>query len=654
MLSRRLSLLRQSLDPCYELYFMELSSSITPAAPAKHHIARVRWKVETDQQIDLEEAATELGIGSLPFKEEIHALEVKLWPKIQEKATADEKLKDVRSKIKALAREAGVADEEKRKRLEIEKKQLETKQAGLVNSLRTLKAEMQPLDREMAKLKAHQKEGWESAVQKTVQAFMSPQEATCQNRKPYIFEITPAQSALNIARSNIRAKNFGIMGVFKTIAGLGVKAEYQKQREQYGQFMDRQVFVAGFGKGQTEFGWDFAPMAGEAYISPGNYTTYAVLAVPRWRKKLTFTPGSSWYKKPEQAKRRKDVIGPVQFDTNKDMTVSLPRSDSYWVSSIYYLPTVSGQNTSMMLRGRGFSPEMSVLVEGRPLERRIRLVDPTSKEFDAEREDDQPGDGSFEVVSDSTIVMRFKCGNDFVGIPRIALVSPTKSIHLNRLPMVVNGLNTTLNNILDDFRTTGSAKGLVFKPGSKTPTLESLVFLQVDAINGVFSARVKFSDLEYPYHQQLGVRVYRQGSWSSLSSGQISFLSNNQTLVLTGVQSPQNLLFKVETSGSPQVPQIVHNATIPYRPLVTDVKEASGSLKGGFLVSIRGRHLGETARVLFGSNQAEVVSVQDTEVLVRAPASQTKGKIPVIVFSQLEWKSRTLVSSGDVKFEYTQ
>ncbi len=48
VISRRLSLLRQSVDPNYDLYFMETTASLTPTRQARRHVARARWRVSAD------------------------------------------------------------------------------------------------------------------------------------------------------------------------------------------------------------------------------------------------------------------------------------------------------------------------------------------------------------------------------------------------------------------------------------------------------------------------------------------------------------------------------------------------------------------------------------------------------------------------------
>src|SRR6185295_6819757 len=79
--------------------------------------------------------------------------------------------------------------------------------------------------------------------------------------------------------STTSQKNF--LGVMKLLVGLGVKVNYQRQRELYEQYLQQEVFASGFGKGSNAFGWTFGALPGTDRVAPGVRTTYAVLAVPR-------------------------------------------------------------------------------------------------------------------------------------------------------------------------------------------------------------------------------------------------------------------------------------------------------------------------------------------------------------------------------------
>ena len=207
LLSRRLTLLKQSVDPNYDLFFMELSSSLAPTKAAKHHIARARWKIHpvTVDDIDYLAALDDLGC---------------------------------------------------------EKQEIVVNGAGEDAWYTAIATRARECAKDDSSYSGNRRLDWLENFSKDAKL---PQ--------PYIYEISPAQSALNIAKQYRRAKNFGLTGIAKTLFGLGISTSYQKQREQYGALAAQKVFAAGFGKGKTEFGWDFAPMAAENFVAPGSYST---------------------------------------------------------------------------------------------------------------------------------------------------------------------------------------------------------------------------------------------------------------------------------------------------------------------------------------------------------------------------------------------
>ena len=425
LVSRRLALLRQSIDPSYELYFLELPTSINPNRSGKHHIAQARWSVTVSER-NLERLIQDVGLLGAYKCEFLNACK----------------------------------NEDKKK-------------APSYTSA----------------------ENWLASKHRGA-TLPAP------DAQPYIYELSPSQSALNIARHSKRAKNFGLKGVIKLIGGLGVSTEYQKQREQYGQFMERPVFAAGQGKGKSVFGWDFAPMAGEPFVAPGTYTTFAVLAVPKTATQLDFKSDGFWARKP--SKGRRETRKP-EFKDEETFTVELPSYQRYWVSSIRYKSVPAGKPISVIIKGSGFSNETEVLVNNVPLERRMRLVDPETREVGRQKPTsgsseepqvlnttasgsgtdslDDTVKGEFEIVSPTSIVLRFRCGPDFVGIPQITFVAPSKSIRLNRLRLRVNDKEEKLDVLQADFENGKQINNVFFTPGSNWKRAD-VVTVVPDSRNG--------------------------------------------------------------------------------------------------------------------------------------------------------------------------
>src|SRR5438094_6497020 len=75
-----------------------------------------------------------------------------------------------------------------------------------------------------------------------------------------------------------------IAGAFSVVAsflfGFGARLNIERQREQFSQFVQQELYSAAFGKGSREFGWTFTPMPGTDRLLSGDRTTYAAVVVP--------------------------------------------------------------------------------------------------------------------------------------------------------------------------------------------------------------------------------------------------------------------------------------------------------------------------------------------------------------------------------------
>jgi len=66
------------------------------------------------------------------------------------------------------------------------------------------------------------------------------------------------------------------------------------------------------------------------------------------------------------------------------------------------------------------------------------------------------------------------------------------------------------------------------------------------------------------------------------------------------------------------------------QPIVTAVAPSSGSVVGGYLVTVSGKYLSEAYSVTFGGASARILSVDDSQIVVQAPAGSV-GKVDVQV-----------------------
>src|SRR5215217_6585801 len=101
-----------------------------------------------------------------------------------------------------------------------------------------------------------------------------------QRRTVRTVDIIPRQSSLNVNDVQETVKATGILAAFKFLFGFAGQVNYQRQREQFEQFVHQELYASGFGKGNRDFGWTFGALPGTKRVAPGIRTTYAALVVP--------------------------------------------------------------------------------------------------------------------------------------------------------------------------------------------------------------------------------------------------------------------------------------------------------------------------------------------------------------------------------------
>src|SRR6266478_5574526 len=116
-------------------------------------------------------------------------------------------------------------------------------------------------------------------------------------KKPYAYTLIPGSSAYNIQQYIGRSQNFSAVGLFNLLSGLGIRGEYQRQRDQFRTGLVQAVYTSGFENGQASFGWYHGPAPFESYVTPGLRTTYALVAVPNCTSHLRFTVHKGWQDK---------------------------------------------------------------------------------------------------------------------------------------------------------------------------------------------------------------------------------------------------------------------------------------------------------------------------------------------------------------------
>jgi hypothetical protein len=266
-------------------------------------------------------------------------------------------------------------------------------------------------------------------------------------------ELIPRQSSLNVNDMNLRVRSGALSAVGSFLFGFGARLNVQRQREQFSQFVQQELYSSAFGKGSREFGWTFTPMPGTERLMSGVRTTYAVVVVPEDATYLLLESNGCYF--PRSAYQPNDFNDTLserwrdddrtsrQCAESKAFLVPVPvggngRSD-FFVEGVTYQPVDKGERIVVSVHGYNFSGQTGVMVNGSPLTPAIGLAQPLLRD-DSETGrltvEDLKGEkvkGRIERIDSEQIVFSFEMPPAFTGTPTITLVAPGKAIDLNRL-----------------------------------------------------------------------------------------------------------------------------------------------------------------------------------------------------------------------------
>jgi hypothetical protein len=247
-------------------------------------------------------------------------------------------------------------------------------------------------------------------------------------------DVIPRQSALNVNEYQAVSKQRMFLAAFKFLIGFAGGVNYQRQREQYQQFLQQEIFASGYGKGDAVWGWVYGSTPGSRRIAPGVRTAYAVLAVPRNALALKLVAKGRAFKRQEEP-------GDADDDQKSKAVyyISIPseRTDQFWVSGVNYTPVRKGNWATVLINGRGFSPQLGVMINGVALSPRVSIAGRAIEEFSPLAQTG-PIKGHFEVLNSGQIILNFTMGSDYVGTPDITFVSPEKTSSINAFKVTVN------------------------------------------------------------------------------------------------------------------------------------------------------------------------------------------------------------------------
>lgn len=259
-------------------------------------------------------------------------------------------------------------------------------------------------------------------------------------------DIIPRQSALNINEYQATASRVNFLGVIKLLMGLGIKVNYQRQRELYEEFLQQEIYASGYGKGSNAFGWTYGALPGSKRVAPGVRTTYAVLVVPRDASMLELTAQAVAFDRrhaPDYDLQSKVFReGTDQLVSKETFYVQVPNqfTQNFSIRSAEYTTVKKGEHVTAIIKGDYFSPQAGILVNGVPLKRALSAAN-TGSSAALEIEDaNKKVHGVYEQVSSREIVLNFSMGEGsaYVGTPTITLITPEKSSAVNFFPIWVN------------------------------------------------------------------------------------------------------------------------------------------------------------------------------------------------------------------------
>jgi subtilisin-like proprotein convertase family protein len=298
-----------------------------------------------------------------------------------------------------------------------------------------------------------------------LQKYLEKNKAYLSNRLVRTVDLIPRQSSLNVSDTKLQTRAGAFNFILSTLFGFGSQLNIQRQREQFAQFVQQELYSSAFGKGSREFGWTFTPMPGMDRLQSGIRTTYAIVAVPDDATSLVLETNGCYFPRSayqplnfaETKRQEWNVANRTSRNCGGQSTtafvVPIPAatidgSNDFWVNRISYQPVGKGKQIIVLISGQNFSSQIGVLINGIPLPHSIGLAQPlirddsragqlTQDEFKASEIQ-----GRIERIDANKIVFSFKMPDDYEGTPTITLIAPGKAIDLNWLTNIgINGVD---------------------------------------------------------------------------------------------------------------------------------------------------------------------------------------------------------------------
>lgn len=284
-------------------------------------------------------------------------------------------------------------------------------------------------------------------------------------------DLIPRQSSLNVNDMKLKTNAGAFTAVASFLFGFGARLNVQRQREQFSQFVQQELYSSAFGKGSREFGWTFTPMPGTDRLLSGVRTTYAVVIVPEEATSIVVESNGCYFPRSayqpndfgdtKDASRWGDGRTSRGCGSSQAFVVPIPSgvdgSNDFWVKGLSFQPVGKGKRIVVLISGSNFSSQIGVLINGVPLTQSIGLAQPLIRDDSkagAEAAKDADGEkihGHVERIDANKIVASFEMPPDFKGTPTITLIAPGRAVDLNWIPHLA--INENLDTRLIDYPT---------------------------------------------------------------------------------------------------------------------------------------------------------------------------------------------------------
>jgi hypothetical protein len=453
IIAKQLTLLRDEVGPDERLVFLELPQSIyASASETKDKVVQTYWEVA--------------GYSTRPD-----------W------STVLETINNLRERIQELQNSplfsAMKADQRSNKEQEDLQKEIEKLEAKIntlqynLNKLIPEKVteEVDAIDKTVKRLQQKGSRSNKEIVTGVLTGKDQIQSAFVEGNAPQIergrgnasliraIDIIPRQSSLNVVDRQETAKSTILSGAFSFLFGLGLRTNFQRQRDLFEQFLHQEIYASGFGKGENTFGWTFGPLPGTKRIAPGIRTTYAVVIVPRDAESLVVNARGCYFPRKSFQPEINDLgdwraTNKRECTQNQQFILPVPSGgdrNGFWVTGIDYSPVEKGKRIMASINGEDFTSQVGVLVNGVPLRQVVELTRKLPGDAAADNCDDAIC-GKYEVIDSNEITINFKMPPEFEGTPEITVIGPGRSVSLNRIHInvKVGSADSVPNALLED------------------------------------------------------------------------------------------------------------------------------------------------------------------------------------------------------------